>query len=79
MSILLRTSNSIHFLNLLFHFGLMLLLISEGFLFCRRLKLFVLWQMEMFIHVEWATKRVPGNFHFLSNANGSFKAKLDNI
>lgn len=35
--------------------------------------------MEMFIHVEWTSKRVPSNFHFLSNANGAFKAKLDNI
>lgn len=35
--------------------------------------------METFIDVEWTTKRVPSNFHFLSNANGAFKAKLDNI
>lgn len=34
--------------------------------------------MEMFIHVEWTSKRVPSNFHFLSNANSTCEAKLDN-
>lgn len=33
--------------------------------------------MEMFIHGECTSKRVPSNFHFLSNANGAFKATLD--
>lgn len=35
--------------------------------------------MGMFMHAEWTTKIVPNNFHFLSNANGAFKVKLDNI
>lgn len=56
LSVMYKQQDTLLIKNLLFHFGSMFLLISEGVLFCQRLKWFALWQMEMFIHVEWTSK-----------------------